>query len=476
MTGKAMRLAAAAAILFLSARGPVSGQAPMSGQADTTMLAERLERIVQARGSETPLLGADSGLSDYVAYALHASPNLGAARQGWQAALQKVEGATALPDPRVTYSYFAREVETRVGPQRHKAGVSQGLPWLGVRRLRGEMAAAQAAAQRLEYEQAKLQLYSDLVGAYAEYYYLGRALVVAREHVELMTHFEGVARRRYAVGAAPHSAAIQAQVELARLQDAARSLEDRRRPAAARINSLLSRPAGEVLPWPVTLDLPGGPARGAIDGEQAARWLSEGSPRLRQLEELAGKASAAASLAGKRGYPGITVGVEYVETGKPMVPGVPEAGKDPVMVMVSATVPLWRASYGAAAKAAQLERAAIRERRDDLDNRLQATLESGLYRVRDAERRMDLYRDSLVPLAEQSLEVARQAFESGQATFLTLVDAQRQLLELELGYERALADRLGALGELSALLNRDLVNGDLTSGPAPAPAPGELEE
>lgn len=426
-----------------------------TAQADLPLLTELLEAPRRSDEGDLPLLDVGSDLGEYLAYAMSNNPGLGAARQRWQAALERPPQARALPDPRVSYTHFARAVETRVGPQRHKLGVSQALPWFGVRRLRGQVSEAQAAAAQQGYEQAKLEVFGRVVAAYCEYYYLGRALAVARQHLALMTNLEGVARARYTAGAAPHAAAIQAQVELARLHDRVLSLEAHQGPSAAWLNAALSRPLEATVPWPRSLDLP----ETDFTDEEAVAWLGEANPQLARLEHLARRAQVTESLTAKDAYPGFSLGLEYVDTGQPLAPDMADAGKDPVMAMVSMSVPLWRGAYRAAVREAQLEQTAISDQRRDLANRLQAALQRALYEVRDAERKMDLYRNALVPLAQQSLQVARQAFESGRGTFLSLIDAQRQLLELELGYERALANRGIGLGEVGVLLNRDVVSG-----------------
>jgi len=427
---------------------------PGSTSADLLPLTEWLEASRAADDGDLPYLDEQSGLREYLACSMSNNPGLEAARWRWQAALERVPQASALADPRMSYSLFARQVETRVGPQRHKLGLSQTLPWFGVRPLRGQAAPAGADAAHQEYALAKLDLFGRVAAAYCEYYYLGRAHSVARQHLLLMDELEGVARSRYAAGSAPHGAVVQAQVELARLHDRVRSLEARRRPAAAALNASLSRPIDSTLPWPRSPMLP---AADFTDAEAAA-WLGEANPQLARLQHLAGKARIARSLARREAYPDFSVGVEYVETGAPPAPGMTGAGKDPVMATVSVNVPLWRGVYRAAAREAQLEHVAIRSQQRDLANQLQATLRESLFEMRDAERQMRLYRDTLVPLAEQSLQVARQAFESGGDSFLSLVDAQRQLLELQLAYERSLTDRAMGLAEVGVLTNRNVVS------------------
>ncbi len=56
-------------------------------------------------------------LEDYLRDAALNNAALKASFQTWKAALESVPQAKVLPDPKFTYGYFIREVETRVGPQ-----------------------------------------------------------------------------------------------------------------------------------------------------------------------------------------------------------------------------------------------------------------------------------------------------------------------------------------------------------------------
>ena len=53
---------------------------------------------------------------------------------------------------------------------------------------------------------------------------------------------------------------------------------------------------------------------------------------------------------------------------------------------------------------------------------------------------MRLYRDGLVPKAEQSLNVSYTSYQAGETDFLSVLDAQRQLLDFQLQQERSKAD------------------------------------
>ncbi len=77
-----------------------------------------------------------------------------------------------------------------------------------------------------------------------------------------------------------------------------------------------------------------------------------------------------------------------------------------------------------------------------------------LYRYNDARRKIDLFRDTLTPEAEQSLNITEEAYRSGEVDFLNLIDAQRLLLEFQLSAERALTNREQSLAEIEMLVGR----------------------
>src|SRR5690606_9442566 len=67
----------------------------------------------------------------YVAYALEHDQGLHAKWERWRAATHRIARERRLPMPMLTYSVFVSPVETRVGPQRHRLGLSQRFPWPG---------------------------------------------------------------------------------------------------------------------------------------------------------------------------------------------------------------------------------------------------------------------------------------------------------------------------------------------------------
>ena len=109
-----------------------------------------------------PTLNEQSTLPDYLAYAALSNPGLEAAFLRWKAALERIPQAQSLPDPRFTYRYFIREIETRVGPQKQAFEIGQMFPWFGKLDLAGDVAAQTAKSQFQRYESAKRKLFLEV--------------------------------------------------------------------------------------------------------------------------------------------------------------------------------------------------------------------------------------------------------------------------------------------------------------------------
>ena len=169
-------------------------------------------------------------LPDYLRFASLNNSELKAKFEQWKAALEQVPQAKALDDPKFTYSYFIEEVETRVGPQKNKFGIMQVFPWFGKIEAKTGIATAKAKAARQKYETTKLKLFWQVKDAFYEFTYLATAIDTAKENLELLQHFEEIARTKYRAAAATHPDIIRAQVELAKIEDVLKSLEQLREP------------------------------------------------------------------------------------------------------------------------------------------------------------------------------------------------------------------------------------------------------
>ena len=382
-------------------------------------------------------------LQDYLRYAALNNAGLKAAFEQWKAAVEQVPQARTLPDPRFNYGYFIEEVETRVGPQKQKFGIMQVFPWFGKIEARTDAASASAKATRKRYEARKLKLFFEVKEAFYEYTYLARAIEIARENLELVKGFEEVVRIKYMATAATHPDFIRAQVELAKIEDVLKNLEDLREPIVARLNAVLNRRSFEMLPWPRKEKfVPVQIQRGKL-----IELLRQMNPELAALDFELEAAKSKVELAKKKFYPDVGVGVDSIQT---------DGGDDAVILMFSLNLPIWRDSYKAAHRQAKANVRKTAQQKRQSENTLIARAARVLYDFEDSERKIKLYGDILVPKAEELLGASETAYTGGTIDFLSLVDAQRTLLEYQLRYERAVTDNQQKLANLEMLAGAEL--------------------
>ncbi len=141
--------------------------------------------------------------------------------------------------------------------------------------------------------------------------------------------------------------------------------------------------------------------------------VANNNPELQALGfDIAG-ATAAKERANKEFLPDFSFGIDYIATDNARMPNIAGSGDDPVSAAFTMTLPIQRGKYRAGVQAAQARIAGEQARRDQHLNSLQASTVNALFRLRDAERQIDLYQTTLLPKANESLVATQRAYSSG---------------------------------------------------------------
>jgi outer membrane protein TolC len=226
------------------------------------------------------------------------------------------------------------------------------------------------------------------------------------------------------------------------------ALNAKTKPAIARLNASLNRPShADIVP---PSEIPG-ESLALSDSELLAR-ATQINPALRAFDLSVQRENSAVNLAKRKFYPNFTFGIDYLKTGEARMPGTRDSGKDPVIGRFSINIPIWRGAYSAGQREAEARRRAAQLERRDHENHLLARMQAVLFDFHDAERKISLYHDALIPKAQQSISASMQGYEAGEVDFLDLLDAQQMFLEFVLAEQRARADRLIHLAELRMLV------------------------
>ena len=124
---------------------------------------------------------------------------------------------------------------------------------------------------------------------------------------------------------------------------------------------------------------------------------------------------------------------------------------------VSFTVPwLNPRKYSAGVREAQQNVGAAQHALDREQTETFRLLRDQLEKIETAHHHVELFQDKLVPQAQQAFEANRFSYESGKASFLDWISAQRNVRDIEAMAREHLADYQVAVAELEAVVGADL--------------------
>ena len=386
-------------------------------------------------------------LDDYLNYASDHSPAIQSAYYSWRAGQSAVGYAGALSDPVFTFGQFIQNVETRVGPQERRYGIRQSFPWFGILGAKKSAARFQADAAFQSYESRRLMTFYKIKKAYYEYYLLGRESELLKDNIELLSFWESVIRTKYEVGLANHPDLIKTQIERSLLENRLAELTDKFASSEQSIRSLLDLPDLITLPIPDTLTL----IEASISTDSTVLFAASHNPDIAAAMALVDKSRELSDLANKSSFPDFAIMVDYIETGPALNPTMPESGKDPWSIGVSLSLPIWFGKNKAQRSEASARVNASKYSAREAQNTIRDNITRTVYEYNDAVRKISLYRDDIIPQTEQLLNVTFAAYQSGASDILSVIDAQRQMLDASLKYEQARVRQAAARAGLEML-------------------------
>ncbi|MCA9396045.1 MAG: TolC family protein, partial [Candidatus Omnitrophica bacterium] len=153
--------------------------------------------------------------------------------------------------------------------------------------------------------------------------------------------------------------------------------------------------------------------------------------------------------------PDFMLGYDYIRVdNRPLA--MVDNGKDASSVMVSMNVPLWLQKQNGRLSESKSDQIASEAESIQIEKNLLSKIKMTIFKLKDAQRQIQLYRDALVPKAEQSLKASETAYSSGSVEFLNLIDSERSLLNFQLAYYRSIRDYEQRFAELEMIVGQPL--------------------
>lgn len=382
--------------------------------------------------------------------ALAQNPAVAEVRQNWEAMKARVPQATAWDDLRITANTrVARFVAIAPnGFMDQSLAAEQTIPLTGKNRTRGRIAEADAAAAFEELRRRESDVLAQtrtaffrLANNYAQAEFNARNAASLRQIAEVM-------RSRFGSGLESASDTFGAEIEASKLLEAQRDFEQKIAAEQSALNVLLNRDAfaplaraEEIVPRDMSL-----PAE-----RELRALLFTQRPEIRRAEAKVAAEQNRVALARREWFPDPAVSVQGQRyNGASQAISELDAGISFTMPWVnprkySAGVREAASGLAAAHSALAAERsAALGRLRDALQN------------VETAHHHVELFRDRLLPQAQQAFESNQLSYATGGSSFTAWIGAQRSLRDIEAMAREHRAQELVALAELEAVVGAPL--------------------
>jgi outer membrane protein TolC len=394
-------------------------------------------RSVAAVDAAVPSLSVD----EVVAAALETNPEIRAAVRRLSLARMKTMTASSLDDPML----MVRDWDTPVtkpwdlNQAQIMVGLQQTFPNRQKREMRARLAEDDASVAASDLETLRQEVSAEARKLCADLMRNADQMKLHERQTSLLKEALAVALAQYTSGKVPQSDVLRAQMALTRLSEHLIELEEERETARAQLNALMGRPPDEAIEIAGSYALP--PPLPSI--EELERTAVEHRPELTALRSQIAKSRDEGKLTRLAMKPDFTVALGY------MLMPAGSAARNAYMAEGSMNLPwLNRERHEGEAKQAD---AATDVSQAELDARAATVfleIRQAQIAVQAAEKRVKLYRDTLLPQAEASFKASTAAYQNNRAEFMSLIDAQNLLLDIQTAYYTASAATDAAMAQL----------------------------
>jgi len=373
------------------------------------------------------------------------NPRIKEALRKWDAMKERVPQAAAWDDLKISAeSEFKRFVQIQPNAFMDQAlSVEQMIPISGKNRARARIAAAEALSAYEDVRRAQLNAISAARASYFRLANVYDQLEINRKNLVSLKQIAEISRSKYETGAESAANVIVAETDYSKLLETQRDLELRLSDEQSQLNTLMNRDAFAPI---------GAPAAAAIEPPDLSvtrlRELTlSHRPELQMARTKIEAEKSRLQLAQREWIPDPAFGIK-AQRYNDAAQSVSELDAG-----ISFSVPWGNyRKYSAGVREARDAVAAAEHALDGSQKEALQLLRDQLQKIETAHHHLELFRDKLVPQARQAFEANQFSYESGKASFLDWISAQRSLRDLEAMGREHVSDYQIAVAELEAVI------------------------
>jgi outer membrane protein TolC len=244
---------------------------------------------------------------------------------------------------------------------------------------------------------------------------------------------------QYTTGKVPQADVLRAQMALTRLDEQLIELDEERDSVRAGLNTSMGRPPDEELEIVGNYAAPGD----LPPIEELERLAILYRPELAGLRTQIAKSKDEGRATRLAMKPDFTAAFGY------MLMPAGSASRNAYMAEMTINLPwLNRDRHDGEAKQADAATAVTQAELEARTSAVFLEVREAQIATLAAEKRLKVYRDTLMPQAEAAFKASRAAYQNNRAEFLTLIESQNLLLDIQTSYYKASAATDAGVAEL----------------------------
>ncbi len=388
-------------------------------------------------------------LREVTAAVLANNPAIKEALRKWNAAKARIPQAAAWDDPRLGGDSRVRRF-VDIPPNAfmdQSVSIEQVVPITGKNLTRARAAMAEAVSAYEDVRRAQLDV---IAAARTSFFRLANAydqLEINRKNIDSLKQIAEISRAKYEAGTQSAADVLVAETDHSKLEEAQRDLERQLSDEQSRLNQLMNRDAFAPLSVPGTASI----KEPELSPSRLRPLLLTQRPEIKMAEAKIDMEKWKLQLARREWIPDPALMIKAQRYN--------DAGQAVSEVDAGVSFPLpWVnfRKYSGGVREAGENLGAAEHGLDRSQKEALRLLRDQLQKIETFHHHVELFRDKLVPQAQQAFEANRLAYESGKASFLDWITAQRVLRDVQATARMHLADYQVAVAELEAIIGAQL--------------------
>lgn len=348
------------------------------------------------------------------------------------------------PNPKLEIGYFIEPVETRVGAMKSKVGISQALPAKSRLNLKKRVQLENVEIAQLEKERLVQELKLQATLKFFEYLYLHQKLRILEDNLKIVQSWSKLWETHYSHHDFRYQRLVQLQIEATQIQDKIREVSESIPNTFQELANLSWLEQSQAIP----------PSFDSKVKKDQLSFDPSSNIELLILDVEQKKQRLKVSLERSFFIPSKTLRTDWTMIDSRNGTG----GEDAWMIGLGMEILLNKSETKSRVEGQERLLEALNSKREYLLSNLESDFLSLQFQSHNSMKKLELYRDDLIPRTKESLDSLQINYSSQNKgmDFFGLLDTLRKLLSLNLELEAIKKNYFQARARQYRLLGKEV--------------------